>query len=134
MSPHIKIITGIMQDCRAHIIVIWEETWWIYAEFMSGHRKKIPLTCGHLVVAAAYERVKKCACVISHYSWTYSRMVNTHTHAFIWSFIIFFHDFYSYACYLYDIIYTSCDVHKKRGTRIKHNFFRTQFLYEMWFH
>lgn len=40
------------------------ETWRIYAAFMSGHRK-IPLTCGYLVVAAAYERVKKCACVIS---------------------------------------------------------------------
>lgn len=26
---------------------------------------QIPLTCGYLVVAAAYERVKKCACVIS---------------------------------------------------------------------
>lgn len=51
---------------------------------------KIPLTCGYLVAAAAYERVKKCACVISLSIDGAGWCAHTHTHIEAF-FVIFFH-------------------------------------------
>lgn len=127
-TPHIKSLL-VKCEIAAHIIEIWEETWRIYAAFMSGHRK-IPLTCGYLVAAAAYERVKKCACVISlsidGSGWC------AHTRIY-WSFVIFFHGFHSHARYLYILLCTSCDVHMRRGT-YKNIILSHAVLYEMGFH